>query len=83
MNVTAEIIADDTIANGELRGFSADGVLILALQYMPVFRRISGSETDHRKITTWRVSPQGARRIAALSAWNAVREPRYPTAGSA
>lgn len=80
---TAEIIPDDTIADGELRGFSADGRLIISMQYMPVFRRLSGDENDPRSVTAWRVSHAGARRIAAISAWNAMRGPMHPTAGNA
>lgn len=77
----AGIISDTTLEDGILNGFNADGVLVVSLKYMPVFQRLLGAEKDEKSVKVWHVSPGGARRVAAISAWNTM--PGNPTSGSA
>lgn len=76
------IIADKNLADGILNGFDANGFLIVSMRYMPVFERIIGDEKDEKSVKEWRVSPGGARRVAAISAWQST-SPIYPTVGNA
>lgn len=80
---SSPIVADPTLPDGRLDGFSATGALLVSLQYMPVFKRLVGTEDDQRDVASWHVSPGGARRIAAISAWNTIACPRHPTHGNA
>lgn len=78
----AGIISDTTVEDGILNGFDANGFLIVSLKYMPIYERIIGDEADEREVKVWRMSPGGARRIAAITAWN-TSVPRNPTHGNA
>lgn len=81
LSTTATIVPDPSLADGLLNGHNADGALIVSMQYMPVFKRLIGEPIDERSVTSWHVSPQGARRIVAIGAWNSMAF--HPTAGNA
>lgn len=79
---STSIITDVDIADGILHGFDVEGQLIVSMRYMPRYERLMGTEGDEKLVTTWHVSPDGARRIASIAAWRSMA-PEYPTAGSA
>lgn len=65
------VVSDPSIPNGHLHGYNAAGELVVQLQYMPEYHRILGDERDERTVVKWLVSPDGARRVASIAAWNA------------
>lgn len=68
---TTRVISDPSIPDGIMHGLNADGQLVVQIRYMPDYERILGSEADDRVVVRWLMSPQGARRIASIAAWNA------------
>lgn len=81
MFATSSIFTDTTLADGIINGYNERGVLIVSLRYMPTVERILGRLHDEADVKSWHVSPEGARRIAAIYAWNST--PGRPTAGCA
>lgn len=75
------IIVDTTMPEGVINGFSADGVLIVSVRYMPNVERLVGTEADEKRCVSWRASRADARRIAYIAAWNS--QPGLPCDGCA
>lgn len=82
MMASTPLVADSALPDGQLDGYGVAGTLIVSLQYMPVFKRLVGTEDDEREVSQWHISPGGARRMAAISAWRTTA-PHWPTMGSA
>lgn len=83
MNLSAPVVADESVADGEMRGFDERGTLIVSMRYTPVFERTIGTEDDEREVHRWHISPAGVRRIAAIGAWSIIGDGSHPTQGNA
>ncbi len=83
LSATVPIVTDDSLAEGLLEGYSEAGNLIVAMRYMPVFQRLVGDAGMEQYVAQWHVSTSGARRIAAIGAWNSMEDPEHPTMGNA
>ena len=80
MKTDACIIADDSLPDGQMRGYTASGALIVEIVYVPVFKRLLGTSDDEAAVKLWRVCPAQAARIAAVGAW---RQMGYICGGNA
>lgn len=65
----SQITIDPSLPDGHMRGYLADGTLIVELHVSPIFKRVIGTEDDDREVAEWRVGRDQARRIAAVAAW--------------
>lgn len=66
---SSQITIDESMREGVMRGYGADGTLIVELHVTPIFKRVVGTEDDDREVVEWRVGKDQARRIAAVAAW--------------
>lgn len=63
------VVIDDELPDGRLQGFSRDGVLVVEMEFSPIFRYLVGNRDVEIAVTEWRISAAHARRIAAQAAW--------------
>lgn len=51
-------------------GFDAADHIIVGIEFAPVYAVVYGAKTDVEFVKYWIVSPEHARRIAMVAAWN-------------
>lgn len=63
------VVVSDMLPDGRRQGFASDGTLIVDIEFLPVFKYLVGDPETESCVTKWVVSPQYARRVAAMAAW--------------
>lgn len=64
-----KLTSSPDVPDGEIRGYSATGALIVQKAYMPNFKRLMGTEEDEERVVEWRMSDAGMRRLVAIQTW--------------
>ena len=77
------LVTDAELSDGMMNGFDCTGALVVSMRYIPDVHYFIGDRTSEKNVTTWRVSPGGARRIASIAAWNSYGPEDHPTWGNA
>lgn len=64
------IIADETVPDGVLRAYAADGRLIVEIRLSPVYMATTLLSPPEPEIYSWRANPEAVARYAAMRAWS-------------
>jgi hypothetical protein len=69
MKPQVQVVYDENIPDGAMVGHDEYDDVIVAVEYAPIFRYVTGCAADEDFVRTWHVSAGYVRRLAALQAW--------------
>lgn len=66
----SKIQINDLLPDGLLAGFTAEGRVVVCIEFAPVYGVLMGTAADQDSVTEWHVCEAHARRLAWTAAWN-------------